>query len=113
MVQKTKEEYLKEHKNWGSIKIINFPEKDERLAELVGIILGDGNIHVYKSQNSTAYMLRIAGNSIKDYEYIVNFVSKLCESLFNIKTRIYKHYKHNCIYVIVHGRLVVDFLLEI
>ena len=44
---------------------------------------------------------------------MTNFVPKLCETLFNVKTRIYKHSKYNGIYVIVHGRLIIDFLIDI
>ncbi|MBS3104955.1 hypothetical protein J4234_01740 [Candidatus Woesearchaeota archaeon] len=114
MIQKTKEEYLKEHKNWGSIKIINFPEKSERLAELVGIILGDGNLHAYKKGKDVGtYSLRIAGNYIKDYEYLTNYVANLCKDLFMVKPRTYKQPNVNCIYLIIDGRLIVDFLIEI
>lgn len=114
MIQKTKSEYLREHKTWGNIKVIRLPEKDEKLAELVGIILGDGNIHVHQKGNSVGtYSLRIAGNYLKDYEYLTIYVANLCKGLFNTKPRIYKQPNVNCIYVIIDGRLIVDFLIEI
>ena len=114
MIQKTKADYLREHKSWGNIKVINIPAKDERLAELVGIILGDGNIHVYqKSRDISYYSLRIAGNYIKDYEYLTKYVANLCEDLFLIKAKFYKQPKTNCLYILLQGRLVIDFLINI
>ena len=114
MMQKTKSDYLREHKSWGNIKVINIPAKDERLAELVGIILGDGNIHFYqKSRDISHYSLRIAGNYIKDYEYLTKYVANLCEDLFLIKVKFYKQPKTNCLYILLQGRLVIDFLINI
>ena len=49
-----------------NIKKITIPQKDEKLAELVGIILGDGNIYVRKGKNSNNYQFRIVGDSIKE-----------------------------------------------
>ena len=113
MLQKTKEDYLREHKSWGNIKVINIPQKNEKLAELVGIILGDGNIHVYqKDKKITVYALRIAGNYLKDYEYLTNYVANLCENLFLIKAKFYKQPNKNCLYLILRGRLVIDFLIH-
>ena len=114
MIQKTKKDYLIEHKSWGNLKIIKIPGKSEKLAELVGIILGDGNIHVYqKSKKIAHYSLRIAGNYTKDYNYLVNFVARLCEELFEVQPAIYKHCKFNGLYVTIRGRLITDFLLSI
>ena len=81
-------------KNWGQIKggklssgttkTITIPPKNEKLAELVGILLGDGNIHVYKGKKSTSYAVRIAGDSNKDKKYLIDYVKPLCDSLFDV-----------------------------
>ena len=63
-------------------------EINEDVAELVGIILGDGNIYVDKSKGH--YQLRITGDLIKDKEYH-EYISHLFFKIFNkkIKTKIY------------------------
>ena len=66
-------------KNWGqrkgglmskgSLKEIKIPKKSKELAELVGIILGDGNINYFKKGKKIGtYMLRISGDKRYDYD---------------------------------------------
>ena len=105
-----KQEMISKYKT-TNVKIPNLPCKNEMLAELVGIILGDGNIHIFPMNG--LYSLRIAGNSVKDGEYLINYVSKLCMNLFSIKPRVYKQPKANCIYLIIQSRMLIDFLLSI
>jgi len=98
-------------------KQINLPERSEKLAEFVGIVLGDGNIHQYrvfvkgKSKGSN-YAVRIAGDSVKDIAYIGGFVPRLIESLFGIKPSIYKQPGKNELFVIVSRKIIVEFLIE-
>ena len=93
----------------GSLKNIKIPKNDKKLAEFIGILLGDGNIHSYKKGKKIGtYMIRIAGDSVKDYKYLTNYVSDLCEDLFDIKTKIYKQKGSNELMVIMHSRLIVD-----
>lgn len=114
MIQKTKADYLREHKSWGNIKVINIPEESEKLAELVGIILGDGNIHIYKKGKKIGvYSVRIAGNYLKDYSYLTIHIANIFKELFKVEPRIYKQLNTNCFYIIVEGRLIVDFLISI
>src|SRR3989344_2136306 len=96
-----------------NIKKITIPQKDEKLAELVGIILGDGNIYVRKGKNSNNYQFRIVGDSIKDKEYLVGYVKPLIEQLFSISPRVRKHKSFNALFVIVDYKKVVEFLLSI
>lgn len=113
----------KRYNNWGQIKGGNnstgttkqiiFPKKDERLAELIGIILGDGNIHIFKGKKSTSYILRIAGDSNKDKEYLINYVKPLCDSLFELDSKIIKHKSANELFVNVNSKKVVEFLLSV
>jgi len=88
-------------KNWGqkkggllskgSLKIINFPNKCEELAEFVGIILGDGSIYSYVNGKIKVYNVRIAGDYEKDRDYHINFILPLGQKLFNINARIRIH----------------------
>jgi len=85
--------------NWGRAKggknSISKPRKpellisepNENLAEFVGIMLGDGNLHEY--QKNSIYQVRVFGHKNDDYEYIVDKVYSLFESLFNIEPSIY------------------------
>ena len=114
MIQKTKADYLKEHKSWGNIKIINIPEKDARLAELVGILLGDGNIYFCsKSKRICSYSVRIAGDFEKDRDYHLNYIAPLCNDLFKINVRIRNHTVNNERFVCLESRLLIDFLISI
>ena len=97
----------------GTTKSIKIPEKNAELAELVGIILGDGNIQIAKKNKSTSYMLRIVGDSRKDKEYLINYVKPLCDSLFGLDAKIKPHYMFNGLYVIVNSKNVTEFLLSI
>src|SRR3989344_4923979 len=54
----------------GSTVQIKIPNKDEKLAELIGIILGDGNINYYKKGKKIGvYQVNIAGDKNLDREY--------------------------------------------
>jgi len=99
--------------NPGTTKNIRIPEKDEKLAELVGIILGDGNIHSFKGKKSTSYMVRIAGDSNTDREYLLGYVKPLCDYLFDLDSKIFKHRTHNELLVIINSKKVVEFLTSI
>ncbi len=108
-------------KNWGQIKggrkstgntkNITIPKKDKKLAELIGIILGDGNIQ--QREVSSTYQLRIVGDSNKDKEYLINYVKPLVDSLFNVDSKIYKHNKFNELFVNVASKKVVEVLISI
>jgi len=112
------------NENWGQSKggliskgnkidIIK-PGKTEKLAELVGIILGDGNINRFaKGKKVATYALRICGHSEKDYDYLTNFVSKLINSLFETTPHFFKAKNTKASYIIVNSKEVIDFLLKI
>ena len=47
---------------YDNTKRISIPKKDEKLAEFIGIVLGDGNLNAYKKGKKVrTYMVRIAG----------------------------------------------------
>jgi intein/homing endonuclease len=95
----------------GSTRDICRPEKNEELSELVGIILGDGNISVYiKGTKVATYSLRICGHIDKEQDYLTNFVSSLIEKLFDIKSKFYISNHSNAFYLIVNSRKLTEFL---
>lgn len=93
----------------GTTKTITFPAYSVKLAELVGIILGDGNLHMLSKHS---YMLRIAGHSILDKEYLSNYVYSLCNELFNIKPKLYYSKRSNEMLILVHSKAVIEFLIK-
>ncbi|MBN1159801.1 MAG: hypothetical protein JXA43_01010 [Candidatus Diapherotrites archaeon] len=96
--------------NTGKIKI---PKKSEKLAELVGIILGDGNIHAFsKGKKVRAYSIRIAGHAKNDRDYLTNHVFRLFKDLFDVQPRIYKSKRSKAMYVNVYNKALVDYFLE-
>jgi len=96
----------------GRLKEIKIPEKKESLAELWGIILGDGHIERIKKYKVGVYKIKIAGHSVDDRDYLLNFVRPLCEELFGVKSRIYQSKTKNCLYVMIDSRRIVDFFEE-
>lgn len=94
----------------GTTKEISLPRHCADLAELIGIILGDGNLHEYiKTQKIRTYMLRIAGDSKKDKDYLMTYVAPLCECLFSIQPKFLYQKQSNELFVILHSKKVIEF----
>lgn len=74
------------------------------LAELIGIVLGDGNLWVKKEGY---YYIRICGDSEKDRDYLINYVNPLFESLFKMKLYIRKHNKSKELFLVKGSKDVV------
>ncbi len=85
-------------------KKIKYPEKSTRLAEFVGILLGDGGIH-------TNYQVVISFNPKEDLEY-AKYVQKLVYELFSISSRIQIRKKYGTGDIIISGRNLVEFLQQ-
>lgn len=83
-----------------SKKIVS-PAKTKELAELFGIILGDGGV--------TKYQLIITLNRHTDHGYYLT-TKRLIEQLFNIKCSVI--YKGNCVLIVVNSVNVVVFLIK-
>ena len=84
--------------NWGRSKgglnsmgsTIRLPQIkfDEKLAEFVGAVLGDGHVCSYKKGKKVGvYGIRIAGDMNKDREYHINYLKKLCGVILGIEAR--------------------------
>lgn len=93
----------------GIRKPIKIPNKDEQLAELIGIILGDGNIFI----NKDVAQLRIVCNSLNEKDYLINFIKPLIENIFGITSRIVFHKTRNGIILSVENRNLIEFLISI
>ncbi len=115
-------EYVKKRlpENWGqakggknssgTTKQISTPPNCQELAELIGIILGDGNVHkVKKGKHVGVYSVRICGHSTHDYVYLNKFIRKLFKELFHIKTTLSKSKRSNAIYLTAYSKKLVQY----
>lgn len=111
-----------EDKNWGQKKggrigglskkhnmpriIINKPKHSEKLAEFVGIMLGDGSI------SKTNYTIYITLNRFIEKHYS-KYVSNLIRELFKINPHIFYPRNKNTIQIRVNSLELFNFLNEI
>ncbi len=94
-----------EYKNCNLRKEIKTPEESEKLAEFIGLFLGDGGI---SKENQATITL----NKQKDSEYI-DFVCNFIEELFQIKPAVYSYKtksKENIKTVAINSCNLVNFL---
>jgi intein/homing endonuclease len=100
--------------NWGRSKggklrtfrepklLVKKPSKE--LAELIGIILGDGNI--WQKQGGY-YYVRVCGDIVKDRDYLLNYVKPLFEKLFKKKMHSIEHKRCNELFISAGDKDVV------
>lgn len=90
------------------------PNKNEELAEIIGIILGDGHLSKYISGNKIrVYCIRIAGNSKDDREYIKKTIPSLFFRIFKEKGSIMQAKNRSCAYFTIYGKEIVDFIISL
>lgn len=82
---------------------INRPNVSEKLAELTGVILGDGGI--------TKYQITITLHNKDDKAY-TKFVTALLKDLFGVTPKIYKHKKYNAHNIVISRKELVIFCTE-
>lgn len=98
----------------GNLKDIAIPKKSEELAELVGIILGDGNLNFYqKGKSICSYLMRICGHMNEDKSYLNQYVAPLVEKLFKVKPYFYVQKTFNSMHLIVSRKKLVIYLQSI
>lgn len=85
-------------------KIISLPEEDSCLAELVGILFGDGGI-------GNQWQVIISLNSVSDLEYSY-YITVLFEKLFHIKSSIRKRPNQNTLVLVYSSMNLLDFLFS-
>ena len=107
--------------NWGQSKGGNIsskntksftpPDNKEDLAEIVGIILGDGHVsEIKRGKRTRVYCIRIAGNSKTDKDYIFRYIPKLFMKVFNEKGSIMTTPNKNCGYFTVYGKNLIEYI---
>lgn len=91
---------------------LKFPEKCEELAELLGIMLGDGNMFSLNRPGVALNYIRVVGNSITEKKYMFDFVKPLIESLFRARVSTYINDRHE-IFLTTHGKNIVEFMQNV
>ncbi|MFH1710934.1 MAG: LAGLIDADG family homing endonuclease [Nanoarchaeota archaeon] len=79
------------------------------LAEFFGILTGDGYINVYRKSD---YVIEIAGNKLKDKEYLIGYVTNLSKELFNAQPRYLEKAKQNSVYLRIRSKAIFYFILN-
>lgn len=108
--------------NWGGIKggrnspgsliNISIPDKNEKLAEFIGALLGDGNIcHYKKGKKVGVYQIKIAGDYLLDKDYHTKYLKRLCKVLFKLDAKeIIMSEKHGR-FLSLSSKKLVEFLI--
>jgi intein/homing endonuclease len=92
---------------WNPVKTllpIRSPKPSKKLAEFVGIMIGDGTV--------APYHIAITLNTITDNEYIL-FVASLAERLFGVKPKIYNRKGCKATDIVIHSKNIVEFCKKI
>lgn len=82
-------------------KKIKIPPLKEKLAEFIGVYLGDGTM--------TKYFIRISGDYRYDMPYF-NYLSKLINNLFGIKASFQREKSKNTAYLTIFSKELCSFL---
>ena len=111
--------------NWGNvkggknsygstIKLIK-PEFNEKLAEFIGAVLGDGHVFYHKGKKIGVYGIRIAGDLNLDKDYHENYLKELGKSLFKLEGRVLLRIKekNNERFLDFYSKELVEFFKEI
>lgn len=83
-------------------------EPNDDLAELIGIMLGDGNLYV----TDKSYQIRIAGHITDDKPYLLEWVKPLIQRIFDV--RIHEKYvpKKNVMYLCINSKQVAEIIIK-
>lgn len=80
---------------------ISIPQLDEKLAEFIGIYLGDGTL--------TPYFLKITGDYRYDLPYFAH-IQELVKILFGISPKVYKDRNSNACNLVIFSKQLCSFL---
>ncbi|MAG20040.1 hypothetical protein CL618_01245 [archaeon] len=88
---------------------LKFPQElTTEIAELIGIILGDGNIYLKENKQ---YELSIYGHMTEDKDHHLK-ITKLIKKLFNIQTYETKNISFNCIRTRISSKGILYFITK-
>lgn len=82
-----------------------------KFAELIGIILGDGNIYINKKKST--YRITIVGHSSNDFEYLVYHVKNLVRELSGKSPSLWKYKNKKAIAISLCSKKFVFEVLKV
>lgn len=89
------------------------PSRNEELAEVIGAVLGDGNVCYYKKGKKIGvYQVKIAGDKRFDKEYHMKYLYYLFKELFGIEGKEMVSKDHNSRYIYFSSKKLVNFFVE-
>ena len=92
-------------------KIIVPNKLNKELAELIGILTGDGSIGFYKGEGYTHYQIRFYGHKTEDFDYYNKNVNGLFKNLFNVDLKIRSHKSQgNASFITIDSKVIFQFL---
>ncbi len=94
----------------GSTKILQDVKFNEKLAEFIGAVLGDGHVQFNKMKG--VYYIRIAGDLKKDEKYHMNYLKNLVKEIFNFEITEQKRSKSNERFMDIYGKKLVEFFIS-
>lgn len=93
---------------------LKFPtEMNEKLAEDIGIMIGDGCISIYKSNNFTNNFISVDGHSVTDKEYLFDYVANLKYNLYNLNFIPDLRINKNEVRIRLHSQGLVEFYTKV
>lgn len=97
--------------SFGNTKTFKEPLESVELAELFGIIAGDGHVEkIQVGKKIRCYSIDIAGDSRNDKDFLLNYVSSLFEKLFNETGSLRYSKTANTLHIKIYGKKIVDFI---
>ena len=83
-----------------------------KLAEFIGVIVGDGHVGAYKNRPGmrtfSNYEIRISGN-LKDFDYYSVYINSLANELFNAKFYVLKLKNRNSVFLYKNSKALYYF----
>jgi len=107
--------------NWGrslggknsrgsNLKKFITPKESIELAELFGIMLGDGHLEEYKKGTKVrCYSITITGHKVYDFQYLTKYVAELIKKTLGSMVTTKKVDRNNAVYIKTHGKKMVEF----
>ncbi len=90
------------------MRFINIPnKKSEELAELLGILYGDGYMNLY---NKHHYFIEIAGHAEDDFEYHTIYIKNLIKSIFEVTPNFKIRKDQKTLYTQINSKKIFYFL---
>lgn len=91
-------------------KEIRLPDEiNPELAEILGVILGDGHLECNKKHKSnTVYLLNIAGSYSEDFDYYDTYFRKIFFDLFNADFKIYMR-RNDELVINIYSKIIANF----